>query len=116
MTRRASPIWRKNVSDNVRQTAASVSANLRRKLPLIARRAVYDCAPLHIGVRASRRDSPFGSIGVSAPLLKPSSHIGNGEGIADRSVALPEFGKKGEDVLELAIPVFWLLLPNPSKR
>ena len=39
----------RSVSDSVRRTTASVSANLRRKLALIARRAVYDCAPLHIG-------------------------------------------------------------------
>jgi len=43
----------RSVSNDVRQSIPSVSANLRRKLPLIARRAVYDCAPLH--VRASVR-------------------------------------------------------------
>jgi len=45
----------RSVSDSVRRTTASVSANLRRKLALIARRAVYDCAPLHL----SGLKSPF---------------------------------------------------------
>jgi len=40
----------RSVSNNVRQSIPSVSANLRRKLPLIARRAVYDCAPLQIAI------------------------------------------------------------------
>ena len=38
----------RSVSNDVRESIPSVSANLRRKLPLIARRAVYDCAPLHV--------------------------------------------------------------------
>ena len=38
----------RSVSKNVRQTPPPVSANLRRELPLIARRASYDCAPLQL--------------------------------------------------------------------
>jgi hypothetical protein len=38
------------VSANVRQTAASVSDNVRRKWPSIARRAIHYCAPLHVAV------------------------------------------------------------------
>jgi hypothetical protein len=38
------------VSAIVRQTAASVSGNVRRKRPSIARLAVHHCAPLHIEV------------------------------------------------------------------
>ena len=36
------------VSTIVRRTPASVSDNLRRKRPSIARRAVHHCAPLHL--------------------------------------------------------------------
>lgn len=36
------------VSANVRHTPVSVSANVRRKWPSIARRAVHYCAPLQI--------------------------------------------------------------------
>ena len=43
-----SPIVR-CVSANVRQTATSVSDNLRRKGPSIARRAVHHCASLQVG-------------------------------------------------------------------
>jgi hypothetical protein len=46
------------VSDNVRRTTPIVSANLRRKPPLIARRAVYVCAPLQIPADAPRRGAP----------------------------------------------------------
>jgi hypothetical protein len=46
----------RSVSDSVRRTGASVSANLRRKPPLIARRAGYDCAPLHVAGRAGCSD------------------------------------------------------------
>jgi hypothetical protein len=38
----------RSVSDNVRQTAPPVSTNVRQKRGLIARRAVHDCAPLHL--------------------------------------------------------------------
>src|SRR5271154_7203475 len=38
----------RSISNSVRRTHPPVSANLRRKPPLIARRAVYDCAPLHV--------------------------------------------------------------------
>ena len=43
-------LLRVHVSANVRQTAASVSGNVRRKGPSIARRAVSCCAPLHLGI------------------------------------------------------------------
>jgi hypothetical protein len=39
----------RSISDGVRRTAASASANLRRKPLLIARRAVHHCAPLQVG-------------------------------------------------------------------
>ncbi len=39
----------RSVSNNVRRTHPIVSTNLRQKLPLIARRTGYDCAPLHVG-------------------------------------------------------------------
>ena len=42
-----SPIVRP-VSRNVRRCAAPVSANVRRKRPLIARPPQFDCAPLHL--------------------------------------------------------------------
>ena len=45
-----SPIVR-SVSSSVRRRHPIVSANLRRKVPLIARRAGYDCAPLHLITR-----------------------------------------------------------------
>ncbi len=46
-----SPIVR-SVSSSVRRRHPIVSANLRRKVPLIARRAGYDCAPLHSAARS----------------------------------------------------------------
>ena len=45
----------------MRLTAASVSVNLRRKPPLIARRVVYDCAPLHVALKNSRNGSSQGT-------------------------------------------------------
>jgi hypothetical protein len=42
----------RSVSNSVRQTHPSVSANLPRKRPSIARRAVHHCAPLHIGAQS----------------------------------------------------------------
>jgi hypothetical protein len=39
----------RSVSNNVRRTPSPVSANVRRKVPFIARRAVHHCAPLHLG-------------------------------------------------------------------
>ena len=44
-----SPIMR-SFSKSVRPKPAPVSANLRQKLPLIARQALHHCAPLHIAV------------------------------------------------------------------
>jgi hypothetical protein len=38
----------RSVSDSVRFWSLIFSANLRRKLPLIARRPHFDCAPLHL--------------------------------------------------------------------
>ena len=38
----------RSVSNNLRRDTPIVSANLRRNTPLIARRAGYDCAPLHV--------------------------------------------------------------------
>jgi hypothetical protein len=38
----------RSVANNLRRDTPIVSANLRRKAPLIARRTGYDCAPLHI--------------------------------------------------------------------
>ena len=38
----------RSVANNLRRDTPIVSANLRRKPPLIARRTVYDCAPLHV--------------------------------------------------------------------
>jgi hypothetical protein len=43
-----------SVSNSVRQTAASVLANLCQKPHLIARRAVHHCAPLQIGAQPIR--------------------------------------------------------------
>jgi hypothetical protein len=40
----------RSVSNSVRLTAPPVSTNVRQKTPLIARRVVHDCAPLHIMV------------------------------------------------------------------
>ncbi len=49
----------RSVSNSVRRTHPSVSANLRRKRPSIARRAVHHCAPLHIaGARQQEADAP----------------------------------------------------------
>jgi hypothetical protein len=42
-----SPIVRP-ISNSVRRNHPTVSANLRRKPPLIARRTVHHCAPLHL--------------------------------------------------------------------
>ena len=39
---------RRSFSMNVRRTPASVSANVRQEVTLIARRAVYHCATLQI--------------------------------------------------------------------
>jgi hypothetical protein len=47
-----SPIVRP-VSRNVRRCAAPVSANVRRKRPLIARPPQFDCAPLHVATATS---------------------------------------------------------------
>ena len=38
----------RSVSNSARLTVPPVSTNVRQKTPLIARRAVHDCAPLHI--------------------------------------------------------------------
>src|SRR3954454_5698609 len=38
----------RSISNSVRRTPPPVSANLRRKPPLIARRAGHHCAPLHL--------------------------------------------------------------------
>jgi len=38
----------RSVSNSVRQTTPPVSTNVRRKSPLIARRAVHHCAPLQL--------------------------------------------------------------------
>jgi len=38
----------RSISNSVRRTHPTVSPNLRRKPPLIARRAVHHCAPLHL--------------------------------------------------------------------
>ena len=46
------------VSANVRQTAASVSDNVRRKWPSIARRTVHYCAPLHLPAPRRNDDDP----------------------------------------------------------
>jgi hypothetical protein len=42
-----SPIVR-SFSKSVRQTPSPVSANVRQKVPLIARRAIHHCAPLQL--------------------------------------------------------------------
>jgi hypothetical protein len=42
-----SPIVR-SISNSVRRTDSPVSTNVRQKTPLIARQAVYDCAPLQL--------------------------------------------------------------------
>ena len=47
----------RSISNSVRRTHPTVSANLRRKPPLIARRAVHHCAPLHLHLRQRRRDA-----------------------------------------------------------
>ena len=43
----------RSFSNSARRMPPIVSANLRRKPPLIARRAVYDCAPLHLGIKGT---------------------------------------------------------------
>src|SRR4051794_16142632 len=40
----------RSISNSVRRTYPTVSANLRRKPPLIARRAVHHCAPLQVSI------------------------------------------------------------------
>jgi hypothetical protein len=40
----------RSISNSVRRTHSPVSTNVRQKTPLIARQAVYDCAPLHVAV------------------------------------------------------------------
>jgi hypothetical protein len=55
----------RSVSNNVRRRHPIVSPNLRRKVPLIARRDVHHCAPLHI------RD--LQSAGVVAEAAKNSA-------------------------------------------
>ena len=62
-------------SNSLRQTPASVSVNVRRQLPLIARRAVHHCAPLQIvqfgrvGRRLARRlhRSPTINYAIDSP-------------------------------------------------
>ena len=44
----------RSVSNNLRRDTPIVSPNLRRKPPLIARRTVYDCAPLHLADSGER--------------------------------------------------------------
>jgi hypothetical protein len=61
------------VSAIVRQTAASVSANVRRKWPSIARRAVHYCASLHLSPFA-RRKAPEGRSPRRSGL--PTVHAG----------------------------------------
>ena len=48
----------RSISNSVRRTHPTVSPNLRRKPPLIARRAVHHCAPLQLLVSGSRRHRP----------------------------------------------------------
>jgi len=50
----------RSFSNNVRRRHPIVSANLRRKMPLIARQTVYDCAPLHISPALSINSGPPG--------------------------------------------------------
>ncbi len=42
-------------SNSLRRAPAPVSTNVRQKLPLIARRGVHHCAPLHLGQAAPQR-------------------------------------------------------------
>ena len=46
------------VSSNVRLTLASVSRNVRRKRPSIARLPHFDCAPLQLAIGQFPRDRP----------------------------------------------------------
>ena len=59
----------RSVSNSVRRTHPPVSANLRRKPPLIARRAGYDCAPLQL--RAMRS-----SIGIARRMRSMAFLVG----------------------------------------
>src|SRR3954463_16167846 len=45
----------RSISNSVRRTHPTVSANLRRKPPLIARRAGHHCAPLHLSAGAGAK-------------------------------------------------------------
>jgi hypothetical protein len=58
----------RSVSNSVRRMHPSVSANLRRKSLLIARRAVHHCAPLHLPVRLTWKEDLPRSIGFHPRL------------------------------------------------
>jgi len=71
----------RSVSDSVRLWSLIFSANLRRKLPLIARRTGYDCAPLHLAVlqsliftfqnwRSGRLDPSYAAIAKASNLCR----------------------------------------------
>ena len=84
----------RSVSNNVRRTAAPVSINVRRKPPLIARRAVHHCAPLQVGILGRWRDKTR-NVGLKAPdlvarlgLMDATLTSGSG-GQAARASALP---------------------------
>ena len=62
----------RSVSNSVRQSGPSVSANLRLKSPLIARPPHFDCAPLHIS--AAERLQP----GCGDASLDPTQRIFGG--------------------------------------
>jgi toxin HigB-1 len=68
----------RSVSNSVRRTHPPVSANLRRKPPLIARRVAYDCAPLHVfGNIASVALRKFDMLDAAATLRDLRSPPGN---------------------------------------
>jgi hypothetical protein len=69
-----SPIVR-SISNSVRRTHPTVSANLRRKPPLIARRAGHHCAPLHLAMRGDAARDRF-IIGCLANLTEPARGYG----------------------------------------
>ena len=60
-----SPIVRP-ISNSVRRNHPTVSADLRRKPPLIARRTVHHCAPLHVTADSPNRRV---AVGLPTPLI-----------------------------------------------
>jgi hypothetical protein len=92
------------VSTIVRRTAPSVSANVRRKWPSIARRDVYYCTPLHVVIDMA--------VIAYANAMRVQSIIGNTALIIEgemfgqptlRAKWKKEYGARPEDIRGLAV-------------